>query len=255
MNKIVKIILFDILRNKVLLFYTLFLAGISWSVFSLEDNSDKGILSLLNILLLALPLVSVVFATIYLYNSSEFIELLLSQPIHRKKIWRSLFWGLSMSLCLAFVVGVGLPLLFFAPFSVACIILLSGVLLTMEFVAVAFLSSVFTRDKAKGIGVAILLWLFFALLFDGLVLFLMFQFADYPIEKAMLVVAAFNPVDLARIVILLHLNVSAMLGYTGAIFREVFGTNPGLIIVFSIMTLWVFLPFTISARRFNKKDL
>jgi Cu-processing system permease protein len=54
--------------------------------------------------------------------------------------------------------------------------LINGCLITVIFTALAFLSSIITRDKAKGIGIAIMTWLFFALLFDGLVLFLLFQF-------------------------------------------------------------------------------
>ena len=57
------------------------LAILSWSAFSLEDNSTKGLLTLLNIILLTIPLVTILFTTIYIYNSAEFIELLLSQPI------------------------------------------------------------------------------------------------------------------------------------------------------------------------------
>ena len=119
----------------------------------------------------------------------------------------------------------------------------------------AFFSAVFTRDKAKGIGFAIMLWLFFALLFDGLVLFLLFQFADYPIEKAMVGITALSPIDLSRIMVLLHLDVSAMLGYTGAIFKEFFGTLTGMIVTFSLLGLWVLLPFWFSLWRFKKMDL
>jgi Cu-processing system permease protein len=86
----------------VVLAYTLFLAILSWSSFALEDNSAKGILTILNVILFTVPLVSILFATIYLYNSAEFIELLLSQPIKRGKIWISLFLGLS-SMILAFL--------------------------------------------------------------------------------------------------------------------------------------------------------
>jgi Cu-processing system permease protein len=68
-------------------------------------------------------------------------------------------------------------------------------------------------------------WLYFALIFDGLVLFLLFQFQDYPIENAMVGITAFSPIDLARIQILLHLDVSAMMGYTGAIFKDFFRNN------------------------------
>ena len=255
MNRIIKIILIDILKSKIVLAYTFILAILSWSSFALEDNSAKGILTILNVILFTVPLVSILFATIYLYNSSEFIELLLSQPIKRRKIWISLFLGLSISMILAFFVGAGIPLLINSPDSSGIIMLINGCLITVIFTALAFLSSILTRDKAKGIGIAIMTWLFFALLFDGLVLFLLFQFQDYPIENAMVGITAFSPIDLARIQILLHLDVSAMMGYTGAIFKDFFGTAIGLIVSFLLLSLWVIIPFFISLRKFNKKDL
>lgn len=255
MNRIIKIILLDILKSKIVLAYTFILAILSWSSFALEDNSAKGILTILNVILFTVPLVSILFATIYLYNSSEFIELLLSQPIKRRKIWISLFLGLSFSMILAFFVGAGIPLLLNSPDSIGVMMLLNGCLITVIFTALAFLSSIITRDKAKGIGIAIMTWLFFALLFDGLVLFLLFQFQDYPIENAMVGITAFSPIDLARIQILLHLDVSAMMGYTGAIFKDFFGTAIGLIVSFLLLSLWVIIPFFISLRKFNKKDL
>lgn len=140
-------------------------------------------LTLLNIILLTVPLVAILFSTIYIYKSSEFIELLVSHPIKRSKIWWSLFAGLASSLAIAFIVGAGIPILIYVDFLKAFMMLSVGILITIIFVAIAFLSSILCRDKAKGIGVSILLWLYFALLFDGVVLFLMFQFSDYPIEK------------------------------------------------------------------------
>ena len=212
-------------------------------------------LTILNIILFTVPLVSILFATIYLYNSTEFIELLLSQPIKRKKIWLSLFLGLSLAMVLAFFIGAGIPLLINAPDSVGIMMLVIGCLITLVFVALAFLSSILTRDKAKGIGISIMGWLYFALLFDGIILYLLFQFSDYPIEKAMIVVTAFSPIDLARIQILLHLDVSAMMGYTGAIFKDFFGTSLGLLLSFSLLCLWIIIPFFISLIKFKNKDL
>ncbi len=255
MNRIIKFIVLDILKNKIVLVYTLILSILSWSVFSLEDSSTKGLLTLLNVILLTVPLVSVVFSTIYIYNSSEFIELLLSQPIKRSKIWWSLFFGLSSSLLLSFLIGTGIPILIYASSDVGLMMLLVGFFITTVFIAIAFLSSIITRDKAKGIGIAIMLWLFFALLFDGLILFVLFQFADYPIEKMMVGITALNPIDLARILILLHLDVSAMMGYTGAIFKDFFGTSLGMVIAFFILLLWIFIPFLASLLKFKRKDL
>ena len=255
MNRIIKIIFLDILKNKIVLAYTFILAILSWSSFGLEDNSAKGLLTILNVILFTVPLVSILFATIYLYNSAEFIELLLSQPIKRKKIWMSLFLGLSLSMVSAFFIGAGIPLLMNAPDSVGIMMLIVGCLISVVFVALAFLSSILTRDKAKGIGIAIMIWLYFALIFDGMVLFLLFQFSEYPIEKAMVGLTALSPIDLARIQILLHLDVSAMMGYTGAIFKDFFGTSLGLIISFMLLCLWVIVPFFVSLVKFKNKDL
>src|SRR6187431_1640195 len=122
-NRIQKFIFADILKNRIVLVYTLLLAVLAWSVFSLENDSNKGVLTLLNIVLLTTPLVSIIFTTIYLYNSAEFIELLLSQPIKRNKIWTGLFLGLFFSLALAFLLGAGIPILLFVEGSTAFILL------------------------------------------------------------------------------------------------------------------------------------
>lgn len=255
MNKIIKYVITDILRNKIVIVYTLFLLAASLSVFSLEDNSSKGLLSLLNVILIVVPLVSIIFSTIYVYNSSEFIELLVSQPLKRKSIWLSLFAGLAASLSISFFIGAGVPVLIYQANMIGLTMILCGIVLSIIFVAIALLASVKTRDKAKGIGAAIMLWLYFSLLFDGFVLFLLFQFSDYPLEKPMIAISALNPIDLSRILILLQLDVSAMMGYTGAVFKDFFGTYPGLIFSCIVLLLWILLPLLVSTRKFNTKDL
>ncbi|MEP6746199.1 MAG: ABC transporter permease subunit [Bacteroidota bacterium] len=255
MKKIIKYVIADILRNKIVLAYTFFLLVISLSVFSIEDNAGKGLLSLLNIILIIVPLVSIVFSTIYIYNSAEFIELLVSQPLQRKKIWTSLFAGLAGSLSIAFFTGAGIPIFIFAPATTGFMMTGMGILLSVIFVAIAMLAAVTTRDKAKGIGISILLWLYFSLIFDGLVVFILFQFQDYPLEKAMVIISAFNPIDLGRILILLKMDISAMMGYTGAVFKDFFGTTLGFTIALLLLLCWIIIPTWFSLRKFNRKDL
>lgn len=255
MKKIIKYVIIDILRNRIVLAYTLFLLVLSLSIFTLEDSSAKGILSLLNIVLIIVPMVSILFAAIYVYNSSEFLELLVSQPLKRRTIWLSIFTGLASSLMLSFFIGVGVPVMLYEFSSTGINLIVSGLLLTVIFVALAMLAAVKIRDKARGIGAVILIWLYFSLLFDGLVLFILFQFADYPLEKAMVGFTAFNPIDLSRIMVLLKMDVSAMMGYTGAVFKDFFGTATGVTVSFAVLLLWISIPAWLSVRRFNRKDL
>ncbi|MGB4840057.1 MAG: ABC transporter permease subunit, partial [Saprospiraceae bacterium] len=239
MKGITVFVITDILKNRIILFYALILGVFSWSVFSLEDNTSKGILSLLNIILLTVPLVSIIFSNIYMYNSAEFVELLVSQPVKRSSIWAALFTGLTVALNAAFLVGIGIPALIFVPEMTGIMVILAGMMITTIFVSIAMLCSILMRDKARGIGLSIIIWLFLSLIYDGLVLFFMFQYADYPIEKAMVFLSAFNPIDLARIQVLLQIDVAALMGYTGAIFKKLFGTPLGLLVSFLLMSLWV----------------
>ena len=117
------------------------------------------------------------------------------------------------------------------------------------------LSAIISRDRAKGIGISIFIWMFFSIIYDGILLVLMFQFADYPIEGIMATLAGLNPVGLSRIFVLLQLDISAMLGYSGAVFQKVFGSGGGMGISMLILMIWATVPFILSLIKFNKKDL
>lgn len=255
MVRLIRFVIVDIIKNKTVLGYLVLLSIFSWSIFGLEDNYNKGVLTMLNIMMLIIPLVSIIFSTIYIYNSSEFIDLMVSQPLKRNRIWISLFIGSGVSHIIAFLAGAGIPLLLFVPLKIALMMLAVGCILSVIFISIAFLSSALMRDKSKGIGLSIMLWLYFALLFDGLVLFILFQFADYPIENLMIGISMLSPVDMSRILVLLQLDAAALLGYTGAVFNNFFGAAHGMIISATVLILWAVVPFWFSLRIFNKKDL
>jgi len=196
-----------------------------------------------------------IFATIHYYNSYEFIELMLSQPLSRKRILLSEYSGVALSLLSAFFIGVGVPVLLFAFNETGFALLFTGAALTLVFTSIAFLASVKARDKTRGIGFALLLWFYFALIYDGLVLLILFAFSDYPMEKFTLLLSAFNPIDLGRIFIMLKMDVSALMGYTGALYKDFFGSGTGILFTAGIMTLWAVLPLLMAIRSFRKKDL
>jgi len=253
--KLSRYVLYDILRSKVVIAYTLFLFVISVSLFRMEENSGKAMLSLLNIVLIVVPLISMVFATIHYYNSYEFIELMLSQPMSRTRILLSEYSGVALSLLSAFLIGVGIPILIFSLDATGLAMIFTGCSLTLVFTSIAFWASVKARDKARGIGITLLLWFYFALIYDGLVLLILFAFSDYPLEKLTLFLSALNPVDLGRIFIMLKMDVRALMGYTGALYQDFFGSMKGMLFTTGIMMLWMLLPLYGALRTFKKKDL
>lgn len=255
MIKIAKYIAYDILRNRFVLLYALFLLVITLSMFSIDTDPGKATLSLLNIILLVVPLVSIIFTTIHFYNSYEFIELLLAQPVSRKTIYFAEYFSIAIALSVAYLVGMALPMLFLNFSESSIYLITSGLLLTFVFVALAFGASVSTRDKAKAIGVALLFWFYFTLIYDGFILYLIYSFSDYPLEKVTLTLVSLNPIDLARIVILLKLDLAALMGYSGAFYKNFFGSSLGVFYSILLLIVWAVVPLLLAMRKFVRKDI
>jgi len=254
--KILKFEFQNILRSKWVLAYGLFFFLLTEGLFQFVGQGDKVILSLMNLTLAVIPLVSIVFGAMYLYHAREFVELLLAQPIDRKKIYWGLYLGIASALSLGFLLGVGLPF-FIHRNSVSDhfgVLIFSGVALTAIFTALAFLISVKYDDKIKGLGAAIFLWLVFTVLYDGALLLTVYVFDDYPLDGIVLGMSLANPVDLARILLLIKFNASAMMGYTGAMFNNFFGGSLGIAVSVVSLLFWMAVPFTKGLLNFGKKD-
>jgi Cu-processing system permease protein len=253
-TKILKYVVFDILRSRLIITYTVLLLAISFGVIYLGKDISKATASLLNITLLLVPLVSIIFGTIHFYNSRQFIEMMLSLPVNRSSIFWAEYAGLSISMSLGFLIGVGLPLLVYGASLTSFYLVLAGVLLSFIFSGLAFFASVINKDKAKGIGLALMLWFYLAILFDALSLAIYMFFSNYPLEKVVLVLSALNPIDLARIMVLLKLDISALMGYSGATFQHFFGSLAGTFFSIGFLLLWVISPALLALRVFSKKN-
>ena len=255
MLKIIRIVFSDIFKNKTTLFFIFTLAAMSWASFIIENNVHKGLLTIMNVVLFVVPLMSLLFSTVYMHNCKEFIILLLSQPIARSTIWQGIYTGVASSLCTAYLFGAGIPILIYSFNSLGLLMIFMGLALTLIFVSLAFLICSYVTDKSKGVGIALVLWLLFAILYDGIMIFVLFQFNDYPIDNFMIAMLMLNPVDMARLQILIQLDVSAIMGYAGAVFKNFLGVTAGMIVTLIIMVFWILLPYYLSIKRFNRKDM
>jgi Cu-processing system permease protein len=255
MLKITRIVFSDIFKNKTTLFFIFTLAAMSWTSFIIEDNVHKGLLTVMNVVLFIVPLMSLLFSTVYVHNCKEFIILLLGQPIARATIWRGIYTGVASSLCTAYLFGAGIPVLVYSFNALGLLMILMGLALTLIFVSLSFLICSYIADKSKGVGIALVLWLFFAIIYDAITLFILFQFSDYPIDTIMITTLMFNPIDLARMQIVMQLDISAIMGYAGAVYKNFLGITAGTIVTFVVMIFWIVLPYYFSIKRFNRKDM
>lgn len=252
--KILKYVMFDILRSKFIITYTALLFALTFGLIYLGNDVNKAVISLLNIVIILVPLVCIIFSTVHVYNSGKFMEMLLALPVMRSSIFWAEYLGLSVSLSIGFLIGVGIPLEAYGAGVTGLYLLSAGIFLTFIFTGFAFLSSVINKDKAKGIGLSLMLWFYLSIIFDGLVLLIYMFFNDYPLEKLMLVLTALNPVDLARIMIMMKLDISALMGYTGATFQNFFGGIMGTLFSLFFLHLWTIVPVLVAKRIFNRKN-
>lgn len=259
MFKILKYSFYDLMRSRWSYVYFAFYLLLGFVLLFLNNDVDKAIITLMNIIIVLTPLIGTIFGVMYYYNSKEFTELLLAQPIKRSTIFIGQYLGISISLTLSLILGLGIPFLVYGLFMSSAIfdfglLLVVGSFLNFIFVALAYNIALSNTNKIKGFGYAILLWLFLAVIYDGLFLISLMVFNEYPLDNFSLLATMSNPIDLSRILILLKLDISALLGYTGAVFKKFFGTNFGLIISLVVMSLWVIFPVWRIQRKLRKKD-
>ncbi|MEQ8243141.1 ABC transporter permease subunit [Fulvivirga sp.] len=259
MIKILKYSFSDLMRSKWSYIYLAFYLILGFVLLFLNNDISKAIITLMNLIVVLTPLIGTIFGIMYFYNSREFTELLLAQPVSRSKIFFGQYLGIALSLSLSLVIGLGIPFLVYGLFQSAEIfnfimLLVSGAFLTFIFVALSVLIGLYNSNKIKGFGYAILMWLFLAVIYDGALLIAMVMFRDYPLDNLALAASFFNPIDLSRIMILLKLDISALLGYTGALFQKFFGTSTGFVISMLILLLWVGVPVIMMIQKSKRKD-
>lgn len=248
----------DLARSRWLIAYSGFVAATTWALLRFSDTEQKALLSLVNVVLFVVPLASIVFGTMYLYGAREFVELLLAQPVRRGRLFAGLYAGLTLPLGGAMIAGVGVPLVLHgasvASLRTGGIIVALATLLTAAFTGLAAIISCRVEDRVRGLALALGSWLLLAIAYDGLALLLATQFADYPIERPMLVAMIANPIDLARLLLLFQFDVAALMGYTGAVFQRFFAGTLGVVIAATALLGWATLPAIAGGRLFHRKD-
>jgi len=259
MLKILKYSFYDLMRSRWSYVYFLFYLALGFVLLFLNNDVSKAVITLMNIIIVLVPLIGTIFGVMYFYNSKEFTELLLAQPIRRSSIFLGQYLGVAGSLTLSLILGLGIPFVLYGLLNSNAIfdfslLLVVGAFLTLIFTALSFNIALSNENKIKGFGYAVLLWLFLAVIYDGLFLMSLILFEEYPLDNFSLFATMLNPIDLSRTLILLKLDISALLGYTGAVFKSFFGTGLGLLISMVMLTLWTVLPIFRLIHRSKKKD-
>ncbi len=171
--------------------------------------------------------------------------MMLTQPIKRISVFLGQIWALITMLSVSFLIGTigGAAYYGFDEtlWTQLILLMVCGVFLNAIFTSIAYVLAVKSSDKVRGIGLAMFIWLFMAVVYDGLLLAYFYSFGQYPVENHAIAFTLLNPIDLSRVVVMLQMDVSALMGYTGAVFKSFFGNIAGLSISLFALIFWVLI--------------
>ncbi len=248
----------DAVRSRWALFYLGFFVLVTDGLFRFGGSGERVILSLMNVVILLVPMVSLLVALVQIHGAREYVEMLLTQPVRRSHLFRGLYVGLAAPLLLAFGIGVGAPFVWHGGLAESAtslgLLLLTGSLLTVAFVGIGMFVALGSDDRLRGLGIAVAVWLFFAVVYDGLILIGITMFSHWPVERGALVALMLNPIDLGRVLLILSLDAAALMGYTGAVFQEFAGSALGKTVSVATLGAWGAVPFLLGQRRFTRRD-
>jgi Cu-processing system permease protein len=198
MLKILKYSFYDLMRSRWSYVYFAFYLSLGIVLLFLNNDLSKAVITLMNVIIVLVPLIGTIFGVMYYYNSKEFTELLLAQPLKRSTIFLGQYLGVALSLTMSLILGLGIPFMFYGLFESSAIwdfsiLLITGAFLTFIFTALAFNIALSNENKIKGFGYAILMWLFLAIIYDGLFLMSLILFEEYPLDKLSLIGTMLNP--------------------------------------------------------------
>ncbi|OYU96433.1 MAG: hypothetical protein CFE21_08545 [Bacteroidetes bacterium B1(2017)] len=254
MNKITKYLSLNILKSRFILGYGLILFTMCSGLFFISNDQDKAIIGIHNVLLILIPLVVMIYTVSQIYNATDFIRLLLTQPIKRKFIFFSQFLSNTLVLLLVQTLAISLSLILFSDGSYLLTIFINVFFLTLIFSSISSLIAYRINEKVRGIGITIFLGIYFLAIYDGLILLLIQAMSDYPIEKFGIVLCLFNPIDLCRMLFIFKMDISALMGLTGAIMQQFIGSNLGSILIYAVLFIWILVPLALASKCFIKKD-
>lgn len=249
--------LLDALRNRWFLLYTLIFIGLALALSTLARPDvaftelaeyNRTVASLVNLVLLFVPLIGLMFGATSLAGEREVgvLNYLLAQPVSRAEILIGKYSGIAGALLTTLGLGFGSAGLilglrgstesatgYFVTVLMAC-------LLALGMLSIGFLISAMTRKTATALGGALFIWLLLVFVGDlGLIGAAIVT--EMPIETTTLL-AMLNPLQLFKMGAIFSVHASLeVLGPAGQYATTTFGES-FMPLIWAGLLLWVIVP-------------
>ncbi len=219
--------------------------------------------SLVELVLLLVPLTALLIGVLALAPERGAAELLFSQPVARHAILFGKVMGLFGALAAAQALGFGAAgLVIFSRAGgsglggFALLVLGSFVLTAVFLVLAALVSSGTVGRRTRALAIALVVWFGAVVLFDVAALGVASLLPSGPASRVLIISVLANPADAVRTGALLGIEGSGAFGAASlALLRFTRGPVGAAILLAASLLVWMVVPALLAARRLDRADL
>lgn len=227
-----------------------------------QDFSRTAV-SLVQIVLLLVPLASLVFGGLALTPERGAAELLYSQPVSRGAILLGRMLGVWLALAAAEAIGFGIAGVFMqyqaGPDGLwrYGALVVTAVAITGVFLAIAtLLASINAGRRTRVLAAALVVWFITVVMFDVAVLGIASLLRSGSASRLLITATLINPVDAARTGSLLAIEGTAAFGAASlALLRFTGGAGMAAALVAMSLVAWLIAPLVVAMRALSRADI
>jgi Cu-processing system permease protein len=234
----------------------------SASELSGADNFGRTTMALVPVALILIPLAAMILGVSGQASETGSEPFLFSQPVGRASVLFGKWVGELAALAGATAVGFGLGAIVIASSAGPSGIerfgafVAASVVLAAIFLSIAAVIAASTETRLTALGLAIFVWFFFVLLYDGIALSIA-GWVTGSIGGRVLLASVFgNPTDLIRISMLFLSGTANVLGAAGESWVRFLGGQVHAIVVAAVaVVVWIAAPLGVAATVLGRRDL
>jgi Cu-processing system permease protein len=220
--------------------------------------------SLVQLVMLLVPLTALSFGTLTLVSERGAAELLFAQPVRRSAILFGRYLGILAALSAAQAIGFGLSGLVVHGQAGSdgadgfLIVVAMSLTLTAVFLSIAALiaASAQSSRRARVLAIALVVWFVAVVLYDVAVLGAASLLRSGTASRVVMTATLINPVDIARTLALMGVEGSAAFGAASlALLRFAGGTATLAALGLASLAFWTIAPLALAARRLTHADV
>lgn len=219
--------------------------------------------SLVQLVVLLVPLTAVTFGALTLTPDRGAAELMYSQPVSRAAILCGRYLGLLIALASAQAIGFGAAGLVVnqqagaAGAATFLVVVVSSIALTAVFLSIAaWLAQAPASRTARVLALALIVWFTTVILYDVAVLGIASLLRSGTASRLLVASALVNPVDAARTATLTVIEGNAAFGAASlALLRVTGGLTAVVVLTIASVAAWTGVPLLLAVRRLSHADI